>query len=142
MGEASSRVGLVLESPEGHRLNCAIRFGFKASNNVIKYEALLAGLRLVKEMQVRRLLVNSDSQIIVSQVKGSFTAKDSSMAAYIKLVRDLILLFKKFELVQVPRLDNAHTVALPKLASRKDSKLLKIFLLNSSQSPPLLMAKI
>lgn len=37
---------VVLESPEGHRLNCAIWFDFKASNNVVEFKALLASLRL------------------------------------------------------------------------------------------------
>lgn len=35
----------------GHKLICAIRFGFKVSNNAAEYKALLAGLRLSKEMQ-------------------------------------------------------------------------------------------
>lgn len=56
----------VLESLEGHWLNCSIRFDFKALNNVGEYEVLLVGLRLAKEMQVKKLLVNSDSQLVVS----------------------------------------------------------------------------
>lgn len=30
--DIGSGVGVVLVSPEGHKLNCAIRFGFKATN--------------------------------------------------------------------------------------------------------------
>ena len=37
---------MMLISPEGHKIYCAIRFGFKASNNEAKYEALIASLRL------------------------------------------------------------------------------------------------
>lgn len=58
--------GVVLISPEGHKLNCVMKFGFKITNNVVEYEALLAGLRLAKEMQMRRLFINNDSQLIVS----------------------------------------------------------------------------
>ncbi|XP_022843437.1 uncharacterized protein LOC111366992 [Olea europaea var. sylvestris] len=46
---------------EGHKLNCAVRFDFKALNNTAEYEALLAGLRLERKMQVRRLLASSNS---------------------------------------------------------------------------------
>lgn len=42
----------MLESPE-----C----GFKTSNNAVKYEVLLAGLMLSKKMQVKILVINSDS---------------------------------------------------------------------------------
>lgn len=50
LGEIGSSTGVALESPYGHRLNYAIKSGFKASNNVAKYEELLAGLQLAKEM--------------------------------------------------------------------------------------------
>ncbi|KAL2490768.1 Ribonuclease H [Abeliophyllum distichum] len=39
-GEAGFGVKIVLISPEGHKLNCALRFDFKATNNVAEYEAL------------------------------------------------------------------------------------------------------
>lgn len=125
-GETGSGAGVVLESPEGHKLNCAIRLGFKASNNVAEYEALLAGLRLAKELQVRRLIISSDSQLVVHQVNGNFVARDKHMAVYLKLVMDSLPNFKRFELIQVPRQGNSHVDALSKLASSKDSKLLKI----------------
>lgn len=57
-----------------------MRFNFKAINNAVKYEGLLARLRLTKEMQVKMLVISSESQLVVSQVNGSFLAKDKSMA--------------------------------------------------------------
>lgn len=71
-------------SPDGHKLNCAIRFGFQASNNATKYETLLAGLKLSMKMQVKRLLISCNSQVVVSQVKGDFAARDKNMAFYLK----------------------------------------------------------
>ncbi|XP_022880881.1 uncharacterized protein LOC111398180 [Olea europaea var. sylvestris] len=124
--EAGSGTGIVLESPKGHKLNCAVRFGFKASNNAAEYEARPVSLRLAREMQVRRLVASSDSQLIVNQVSGSFTTKDSSMVAYLKLVKDLIPQFERFKLIQVPRLENTHADALSKFASSKDFELLKV----------------
>lgn len=71
---------MVLIGPKRHKLNCAIKFRFKATNNIAEYEVLLASLRRAKEMQVRKLLINSDSElIIVSQVNCNFTAQDKSM---------------------------------------------------------------
>ena len=45
----------MLISPKGHKITCALRFSFKASNNEAEYEALLAGLRLAKEMKAGHL---------------------------------------------------------------------------------------
>ena len=39
----------------------ALRFRFKASNNEVEYEALIAGLKLAKEMKVESLEIFSDS---------------------------------------------------------------------------------
>lgn len=64
--EERSRAEVVLVSPESRKLNCSVRFRFKAFNNVTEYEALLAGLKLAKEMQLKRLLICSDSQVVVS----------------------------------------------------------------------------
>ncbi|XP_022856263.1 uncharacterized protein LOC111377401 [Olea europaea var. sylvestris] len=122
--DTSSGAGVVLISPEGHKLNSVVRFGFKATNNVAEYEALLAGLRLAREMQVKRLLISSDSQLVVSQVNSNFLAKDKTMASYLKMVMNLVSSFKKFELIQIPHDENAHADALSKLASGKDSELL------------------
>ena len=58
-----SIAGLILVSPEGHQIHCALKFGFKASNN--EYEALLAGLELAKKMKVESLDIFSDSHLIV-----------------------------------------------------------------------------
>ena len=57
---------MMLISPEGHKIHCAIRFGFKASNNEAKYETLIVGLHLARELQVRNVKIFSDSQLVVN----------------------------------------------------------------------------
>ena len=42
-----TRVRIIIITPEGIRLEHSFRLGFRASNNKVKYEALLAGLRVV-----------------------------------------------------------------------------------------------
>lgn len=48
--EKGSGVGVILESLDEVILEQSIRFEFEATNNQAKYEALLAGLRLAKEI--------------------------------------------------------------------------------------------
>ena len=59
--EGGSRAGLILISPKGHRVHCALRFSFKASNNEVKYKPLIAGLKLAREIKVESLEVYNDS---------------------------------------------------------------------------------
>ena len=60
-----SGAGVVLETPEGRSLCYALRLEFPSTNNEAEYEALIAGLRIAKEMNVNVLQIFSDSQLIV-----------------------------------------------------------------------------
>ncbi|CAL9031199.1 unnamed protein product [Prunus brigantina] len=82
-----SGAGLVLKTPDHTTIEYAIRFQFRASNNEAEYEALLAGLRLARHTGAERLLICSDSQLVVNQVGTEFAAKDESMAAYLAQAR-------------------------------------------------------
>ena len=53
--ECHAGAGVILITLEGHRFHCAIRFDFTASNNEAKYEELLAGLWLAKDMNIKVL---------------------------------------------------------------------------------------
>lgn len=48
--EKRSRTEVILESLDEVIIEQSIRFEFEATNNQAKYEALLAGLRLAKEI--------------------------------------------------------------------------------------------
>jgi ribonuclease HI len=52
------------------------------SNNVTEYEALVHGLKLAKEIGIRRILCFGDSDLVVHQVLGEWDAKDAKMASY------------------------------------------------------------
>ena len=97
------RVGIVIVSLEGVKLEHSLRLGFKASNNEVEYEALLAGLRATLSLEVTDLEIYSDSRLVVSQVEGSFEAKDSRMTDYLRLVNQLMIKFQRVKIVQITR---------------------------------------
>ena len=100
----------------------ALRFKFKASNNEVEYEALLAGLRLAKHLGVKQINIFSDSQLVVNQVTNNFDAKDNSMAAYLAQTR-LLLKHFHYQITQVPRAANSHADALAHLTSAVEDKI-------------------
>jgi len=106
-----------LEGPNGLLIEQALRFAFKASNNQAEYEALIAGMLLAKEMDVKGLLAKSDSLLVIRQVMGEYQDKDHQMTAYLEYVQILRETFEVFELVHVPREQNARADLLAKLAS-------------------------
>ena len=86
--DTGSRAGMMLISPNGHKIHCAIYFGFKALNNKAEYEALIAGLRLTRELQVCNMKIFSNSQLMVNQVNDIYLARWEKMAAYLDKVNE------------------------------------------------------
>ncbi|KAK2425775.1 hypothetical protein QL285_024519 [Trifolium repens] len=111
--------GVILEGPDGVLIEQSLRFAFKASNNQAEYEALIAGMKLAREMEVTDLRAKSDSQLVTNQVSGEYQTKDPQLIRYLEKVRSLSSQFKRFELVYVPREQNARADLLSKLASTK-----------------------
>ena len=110
-------LGLVLISPEGDIIQQAIKCGFKATNNEAEYEALIAGLMLAKDMGIQKLDVRSNSQLVVNQLLGTYSARDAKMISYLSHVKKLQSSFDEFNITQVLRLENSHADSLVNLGS-------------------------
>ena len=57
--------GIVLTSPKGGKLKYTLLIHFAASNNVAVYEALVHGLRVAKEIGIRRILCYGNLELVV-----------------------------------------------------------------------------
>ncbi|CAL9005529.1 unnamed protein product, partial [Prunus brigantina] len=114
--------GVVIITPDGTLLEQAIMLSFPASNNEVEYEALLAGLRLAKELAIKKLAIYSDSQLITNQALGEYMAKHPRMILYLDKVQELLKAFPTFTIQQVPRAENAHANALASLGSELDTQ--------------------
>lgn len=106
----------------GSRLN-ALYFNFRTSNNEAKYETLLTGLWLAKDMGARQISIHGVSQLIVNQVRTDFAARDASMLAYRSAAHQQLQKFSTYEIRQIPRAENSHVDALTTLASVIDNKI-------------------
>ncbi|KAI5352151.1 hypothetical protein L3X38_005042 [Prunus dulcis] len=114
--------GVVIITPDGTLLEQAIILGFSASNNEAEYEALLTGLRLAKELTIKRLAIYSDSQLITNQASSEYMAKHPGMIQYLDKVQGLLKEFPTFTIQQVPRAENTHADALASLGSALDTQ--------------------
>ncbi|XP_052197247.1 uncharacterized protein LOC127804425 [Diospyros lotus] len=108
--------GLMIRSPDGQEWPYALNFEFRASNNEADYEALLAGLRLATQLGVQRIEVSSDSNLVVQQVNGEYEARESHMATYLAMARELIARFQSIKVEYVPRAMNTKANMLSQIA--------------------------
>ncbi|KAK0580513.1 hypothetical protein LWI29_002813 [Acer saccharum] len=112
-----SGAGIVITTPEEDAVECAMRFDFKATNNQVEYEALLAGLRVCIALGADELEIYSDSQVVVNQVMDEYQVREEHMIAYLDIAKRLLRKFKMYKIRQIPREENEKVDALSKLAS-------------------------
>ncbi|KAK0599856.1 hypothetical protein LWI29_009234 [Acer saccharum] len=75
-----SGAGIVITTPERDAVECAMRFDFKATNNQVEYEALLAGLRVCIPLGADELEIYSDSQVVVNQIPREENEKADALS--------------------------------------------------------------
>ncbi|KAL0352367.1 UNVERIFIED_CONTAM: hypothetical protein Scaly_1625400 [Sesamum calycinum] len=98
--------GIVIETPQGDRLQYAVKFDFAASNNEAEYEALLAGGRLALAAGANRRKAHSDSQLFINQIRGDYEAKEDRMIKYLANLQTLKIKFDEFIIEPIPRSRN------------------------------------
>ncbi|XP_004309864.1 PREDICTED: uncharacterized protein LOC101302897 [Fragaria vesca subsp. vesca] len=119
-GSSNNRLNgarIIITDPEGHSYEYALRFEFKASNNIAEYEALIAGIQLYRELGALHIHIFSDSQLVVNQVAGDFKANQNNLGSYKSPAGTLLQHFTSYKLTQIPRAMNSKADALARLAT-------------------------
>ena len=74
---------------------------FNATNNMAEYEALLHGLRIAKDIDIKHIICCGDSDLVAQQVAGTWNARNSIMAAYRDEVDEMAKIFVGYEVKYV-----------------------------------------
>jgi ribonuclease HI len=113
--------GIVLTSPKNDQLRYVLQIHFAASNNVAEYEALVHGLKVSKDIGIRRIMCFGDLDLVIQQCSGIWDAHDANMGSYRFLVQQLSGYFEGCEFRHVPRAQNEAADTLSKLGSSRES---------------------
>ena len=107
---------VIIQTPEGDKIECMIQLDFPTTNNKAEYEALMAGLDLAKAAGAENMIVHCDSQVRTSQINDDYECRNERMKKYLKEVKNRISnLEVKF--VQIPREENECADRFAKAAS-------------------------
>ena len=109
--------GVELVSPEKITKERSLRLSFPATNNEAEYEALLAGMIMVKRLGGKVVEIFSNLRLVVEQINGDFEARDQRMQRYLSKIRRLQSNFEAFSIKQIPRSKNSHADSLAILAT-------------------------
>lgn len=85
-----SGIGIQMSDEKGNLLVSLSDYLGVATNNVAEYRALLECIKLARETTCTRLVVYSDSELMVRQVLGSYKVKDSGLKTYFQEVQRLL----------------------------------------------------
>ena len=75
------------------------------------------GLRITRAFGAEKIVLKSDSQLVIGQVRGDFEAKETRMQKYVKLVNQLVSTFLHTEFIQIPRDQNTEADKVARSAS-------------------------
>ena len=107
---------MVIKTPKGDKIECMIRLDFPTTNNEAEYEALVARLDLTMAAGAENVVLHYDSQVVTSQINGSYECKNERMNRYLEDVKNRISSLK-VRFVQIPKEENECANRLAKAAS-------------------------
>jgi ribonuclease HI len=86
--------------------NHSYKLNFQCTNNIAEYEALMLGLKLLKKVGAKQIMVRGDSELIIKQIKGEYAVKHPRLRAYRNVVLDALRCFTEVDLKVMPRGQN------------------------------------
>jgi hypothetical protein len=103
--------------PKGVEYEMSTRLEFRCTNNQAEYEALLTGLEMLVEIEVKSVEAFGDSELVVQQMKGESQYLSAELNEYRVKCLGLVTSFKTFNINIVWREGNARANALAQQAS-------------------------
>jgi ribonuclease HI len=104
--------GAVIYDTEGKEVWSGSEYLKFGTCNQAEYSALLLGLNTAKEMGIRRIVVQGDSQLVIKQLKGEFRVKNEGLRTFWTKAKVLLNEFEQCQFTHIPREENGKADAL------------------------------
>jgi 2,3-diphosphopglycerate-independent phosphoglycerate mutase len=82
-------IGIVIRDRNGNLIKEHGEYIGEATNNVSEYKAIIKALEMAKELGAEKLKINSDSNLIVNQIRGKYKINESHLKKLCCEVMDL-----------------------------------------------------
>ena len=128
--QTEAGLGLQLKAQIGEIIEHALRLDFSTSNNEAEYGVIITGIDLAISVSSEKIIIRSDSQLVVGQVNGDYETRDQRMTKYVSLVTLRLGNFMAWRLDHVSRDSNEKADALAAMATSlwiKETVLLPVY---------------
>ena len=104
--------GVVIRDPRGQIVAKLKKYIGRSTNNVAEYYGLIAALDYAQQHGIRALQVQSDSELLVRQMRGQYKVKSPELRPLYERARKMAQTFDSFKIEHVYREQNAEADAL------------------------------
>ncbi len=104
--------GVVIKDADGSVIESVGGYIGITTNNIAEYTALLAALKTSLKYKASKVVVYSDSELMVRQLNGIYKVKNQGLLPLYKEAKDLTSRFLDFIIEHIPREKNKEADAL------------------------------
>jgi ribonuclease HI len=79
---AGARISIILISPQGTSYEFSIPIEKTSTNNEAEYQAMLKGIKLLREVNAEVIEIFGDSQLVINQLAREYECKDYILRVY------------------------------------------------------------
>ncbi|MBV8514002.1 MAG: reverse transcriptase-like protein [Acidobacteria bacterium] len=108
--------GVVIRDPKGEIVARLKKYIGRMTNNVAEYYGLIAALDYVESQGIRALRIESDSELLVKQMKGLYKVRSAELAPLYERARKMSAALDSFRIDHVYREQNREADALANMA--------------------------
>lgn len=104
--------GAVIRDPRGEIVARLKKYIGRTTNNVAEYYGLIAALDYAQSNNIRALHIESDSELLVKQMRGQYKVKSPDLQPLFERAKKMSQSFASFRIVHVYREQNREADAL------------------------------
>ncbi len=99
-------IGATIKDERGRLIASISRPIGRATNNQAEYRAIIAALEKAIGLGARQVVLNSDSELVVKQIQGSYRVKKAALKPLYRRVKELQGLLESLTVSHIPRRQN------------------------------------
>ena len=111
-------IGAIIRDERGRLLASISQPIGRATNNQAEYRAIIAALEKVLALGARQVELNSDSELMVRQIKGQYRVRKEALRPLYQRVKELQSRLEGFTIKHIPRQQNREADKLANAALR------------------------
>lgn len=104
--------GVVIRDPKGEVIARLKKYIGRMTNNVAEYYGLIAALDYAQSNNVRALRIESDSELLVKQMRGQYKVKSADLKPLFERAKKMSQALASFRIDHIYREQNAEADAL------------------------------